>query len=127
MTKNGRKLLDTLYKLTDESLYSHSYELSLLCRHAKTYHRIQENRCNGHPLQGSYNPPPNMGELQDRFDAWLDRREALLERRIKELAGAIPGVVGVKFGGDPRGAVVKLVLANGRTDDWGQEGVCIPY
>ena len=28
--------------------------------------------------------------------------------------------------GDPRGACVKLRVPSGRTDDWGQTGVCVP-
>ena len=35
------------------------------------------------------------------------------------------GIVPI-FHGDPRGAVVKLNVPSGRTDDWGQEGVCVP-
>lgn len=30
------------------------------------------------------------------------------------------------FSGDPRGAVVKLRVPSGRTNDWGQTGVCVP-
>ena len=35
------------------------------------------------------------------------------------------GVVPI-FNGDPRGAVLKLSVPSGRTDDWGQEGICVP-
>lgn len=30
------------------------------------------------------------------------------------------------FNGDPRGAVLKLKVPSGRTNDWGREGVCVP-
>ena len=30
------------------------------------------------------------------------------------------------FSGDPRGAVVKLRVPSGRTNDWGQTGICVP-
>lgn len=30
------------------------------------------------------------------------------------------------FSGDPRGACVKLRVPSGRTDDWGQVGLCVP-
>ena len=30
------------------------------------------------------------------------------------------------FNGDPRGAVLKLTVPSGRTNDWGREGVCVP-
>jgi len=30
------------------------------------------------------------------------------------------------FSGDPRGATVKLKVPSGKTNDWGQIGVCVP-
>jgi len=30
------------------------------------------------------------------------------------------------FSGDPRGAVLKLKVPSGRTNDWGKEGICVP-
>jgi hypothetical protein len=30
------------------------------------------------------------------------------------------------FNGDPRGAVVKIKVPSGHTDDWGQTGICVP-
>lgn len=30
------------------------------------------------------------------------------------------------FSGDPRGAVVKLAVPSGKTNDWGQVGICVP-
>lgn len=30
------------------------------------------------------------------------------------------------FSGDPRGACVKLRVPSGKTDDWGQTGICVP-
>ena len=32
----------------------------------------------------------------------------------------------LNFQGDPRGAVVKLAVPSGRTDDLGREGMCVP-
>lgn len=31
-----------------------------------------------------------------------------------------------KFGGDPRGCVVKIVVPDGYTNDFGAEGICVP-
>ena len=31
-----------------------------------------------------------------------------------------------KTSGDPRGACVKLRVPSGKTNDWGQEGICVP-
>ena len=44
--------------------------------------------------------------------------------RIKALLA--PYNVVPDFSGDPRGAVVKLVVPSGRTDDWGETGLCVP-
>lgn len=30
------------------------------------------------------------------------------------------------FGGDPRGATVKIRVPSGRTNDWGRIGICVP-
>ena len=51
-------------------------------------------------------------------------REKQAADRIDELLRPF-GVVPV-FGGDPRGACVKLKVPSGRTDDWGQTGLCVP-
>jgi hypothetical protein len=37
-----------------------------------------------------------------------------------------PHDIEVKFSGDPRGCVVKLVVPDGYTNDWGAEGICVP-
>jgi hypothetical protein len=36
------------------------------------------------------------------------------------------GATSVIFSGDPRGCTVKLVFADGFTNDWGNEGYCVP-
>ncbi len=46
------------------------------------------------------------------------------ERRIARVLA--PFNVSPVCQGDPRGACVKLRVPSGRTDDWGQTGVCVP-
>lgn len=100
---------------------------SLLCRSAVSYLRVQEGHCNGcGAWDNPYMDAKRAGRLQERFERELEKKEAQLERRIKELAVQLPGVKSVHFGGDPRGATVKLVMKNGRYDDWGAEGLCVP-
>lgn len=100
---------------------------SLLCRSAVSYLRVQEGHCNGcAAMSNPYIDTKTANRLQLQFEKEQDRKEANLERRIKELAGQLPGVKKVHFGGDPRGATVKLVMKNGRYDDWGAEGLCVP-
>lgn len=100
---------------------------SLLCRSAVSYLHVQEGHCNGHPAMSSaYIDAKTANRLQVRWEKELERKEANLERHISALAAQLPGVKKVHFGGDPRGATVKLVMKNGRYDDWGAEGLCVP-
>jgi len=85
---------------------------SLICRAATTHARLAEADC-------------NYG-LTERENRLVER----LEKRIANLCLELPTVVDKAitpiFSGDPRGATVKLVLPDGRTDDWGQTGICVP-
>lgn len=78
---------------------------------AKQYDRFMVAACNGTlPGCGGEDDPPCVKRA---------------EKRIKAIASKL-GAVDVVFGGDPRGCVVKLVWADGETDDWGKEGWCVP-
>lgn len=79
----------------------------ILCRLGRAYLRLQEIDCNT--------------GLSDRERA----TESRVESRIRATAATI-GVSAVRFGGDPRGATVKLVLPSGLTNDWCREGWCVP-
>jgi hypothetical protein len=84
---------------------------NLLCRHGRTYARLQEAQCNG---------------LTPRQEAWAEKREAQLTKRITAICeGLGAGFVPV-FNGDPRGATVKIRVPSGRTNDWGGVGICVP-
>jgi hypothetical protein len=58
----------------------------------------------------------------------LTEREIRKEEKLQMDIIAILAVVDceAKFGGDPRGCVVKIVVPDGHTNDWGQEGICVP-
>jgi hypothetical protein len=119
VTKAGKalwlKLLPSFGRMFDNSesktvrdLYADGERLcSLICRAAATHHRYQEMACN-------------------EPDAPSD---AAIEARIRQLVDALPRyrnqpIVPV-FSGDPRGATVKLRMPDGRSDDWGGEGICV--
>jgi len=51
-------------------------------------------------------------------------REARIEARVRALCQR-HGLTPI-FNGDPRGAVLKLAVPGGRTNDGGREGVCVP-
>lgn len=78
---------------------------------AAAHHRLQEQACNGFHTENA-----TKGHAT---------REARTEKRILELAAEV-GAVGVNFGGDPRGATVKLKFPNGESDSMGRDGWCVP-
>lgn len=48
----------------------------------------------------------------------------VIEKRVTSmLSGSAFSVV---FSGDPRGSSIKVKVPSGRTNDWGQEGICVP-
>jgi len=100
---------------------------SLIARHAVTYQAIQEGYCNGHPAMSDPRISVEAaGRIWERYEKWLDKRERQLEKRITELVHSLPetdaGPLGVRFGGDPRGAVVTITSPDGRYDNWGRDG-----
>lgn len=47
--------------------------------------------------------------------------------RLEEIARrTVPAGFTVLTQGDPRGAVLKIKVPSGRTNDWGREGICVP-
>ena len=83
-----------------------------LMRYGATYHRLQEEHCNG----------------TCRFckvDVVCEK-EIRIELHIMDLIGNAEIPASIKFGGDPRGCTVKLVFLSGRTNDFGAEGVIVP-
>lgn len=74
--------------------------------HAQRHHQYAEDVCNG-----------------TRSDD--DSAQDALVRRIEQTAKRL-GATAVVFSGDPRGCTVKLVFADGFTNDFGKEGYCVP-
>lgn len=97
----------------------------LLCRHGKTYARIQEAVCNG---VGTWYGESNesFARRQDRHEKWTEKREQQLEKRIRAIVADLGPGFDVIFSGDPRGCTVKVVTPSGKTNDMGREGICVP-
>lgn len=115
-------------------------------RVAASLHRIAELQCSSEAADRDRVPCP--GDRQGRDDWCLCRdygsgghdevsgkvihapvprvnvREAQIERRVRALC-TTHGLTPI-FSGDPRGAVLKLKVPSGRTNDGGREGVCVP-
>ncbi len=98
---------------------------ALLCRHGVTYSRLQEDNCNG---VGTYynEPPASFAKRQAAFEARVEHREQLLEKRIAAIVAELGPGFGVHFQGDPRGNTIKIKLPSGRYSDQGQEGYGVP-
>jgi hypothetical protein len=80
-----------------------------LCR---DYGAYDENATTG----GVSDPHGDVPRIAVREEQIQRRLVALLERyKVTPI-----------FQGDPRGAVVKLKVPSGRTNDWGNVGVCVP-
>lgn len=130
ITAKGSELAIKLSDHDNKKPY-YDYELleacSLIARHATTYNKLMEGYCNGHPAV--QNPTVDMelaGRLQGKYEEWLDRRTAWIEKRIQELAKSIPGVRAVDFRGDPRGCTVVLFMDDERWETPYYEGVLVP-
>lgn len=124
-----------------------------LMRHAATYCRLQEAQCNGdYPAEGPWaDNRPNALATCYRCEATWARSSMRTVWRLEQLVydthrpgavrqfrckscqtedsiTAVCRSIGCEpvFGGDPRGATVKLRVPSGKTNDWGQEGICVP-
>ncbi len=83
---------------------------SRIMRVSTTLQRLAEESCN-----------IEMNEKQAaRHDRKDDQAEALAKRILAEV-----GMTAL-IGGDPRGAAIKIKVPSGKTNDWGQEGICVP-
>ncbi len=97
----------------------------LLCRHGRTYARIQEVICNGVEWC-QWDTNESFNKRQARHEQWTEKWESQLEKRIRAIVADMGPGFGVVFQGDPRGCTVKVTVPSGRTNDWGREGICVP-
>lgn len=112
-----------------------------LMRYAATLQRIAELQCSSEAADRDRVKCP--GDYKDQPGGCLCRdygshqggdthgdipRVNVQEYRVERRVEALCAPYGIKpvFQGDPRGAVVKLRVPSGKTDDWGQTGLCVP-
>jgi len=81
-----------------------------IMRVSTTLQRLGEELCN----------IPMSEKQQARHEKKDDQAESLAKRILAEV-----GMTAV-IGGDPRGAAIKIIVPSGKTNDWGQEGICVP-
>jgi hypothetical protein len=96
-----------------------------LMRHGATYGRLQEDFCNGHPIQSVYGADnATVARLQDKWDKRIERETERLEKLITAAAAEL-GLV-PDFQGDPRGYTVKLTMPDRTSNSFSGEGFGIP-
>lgn len=129
----------------------HPWDAKQLLRNASILHRLAEDECNGAPW--CFNEEPRhlfyrgnpkgqvtaCGEplvTPENVTAKIKGSEKFsrvtcpsckadfIERRVRRRLSGMP--FEPVFNGDPRGAVLKIKVPSGRTNDWGQEGICVP-
>ena len=98
----------------------------LLCRHSKTYARVQVNLCNGVEWDARFDTNESFARRRDAQQEYARKRDAQLEKRIRTLVAELGEGFSVVLGGDPRGCTVKLIVPSGKTNDFGREGICVP-
>lgn len=87
-----------------------------LLRYGATLGRIAEDQCNGYRDW--------RGNWDEKAEKRAEAKETRIQNRVTELCkrfGCTP-----VFQGDPRGNVLKIVVPDGYTNDWGREGIGVP-
>src|ERR1041385_6432346 len=79
---------------------------NLLCRHGRTYARIQEALCNG-PGVIYGEPIESWRRRSEAHDKWVEKPNAQLQARITAICDSLGAGFVPVFNGDPRGATVK--------------------
>jgi hypothetical protein len=103
-----REVRDLLNALPDEALDIPFSRLAVLMQLATRINRYDVARCN-RALEGW-----EMAQWEDYMATVLHIAEKL-------------GCKGAIFNGEPLGPAVKLILPDGRTNDFAQEGWIVPY
>jgi hypothetical protein len=118
ITRKGRELA---HELGLSGFGADAETCSLIMRHAASLQRLAEEECNGPGDWVNNVPYPEAGHIYDRWQERVERQTDQRQARVRELVKTLPGVTGVNLGGDPRGTVVKLFRADGKSNTWGGE------
>jgi hypothetical protein len=97
--------LEFIYAMAKHSTMT-LHDCKRLLRYAVTNQRLAETACNR--------------ELTERE---IRKQENV---QLDIIAICAPVDVDCDFSGDPRGCCLKLKVVDGYTNDWGNEGICVP-
>jgi hypothetical protein len=111
-----------------------------LMRYSATLHRLAELECSSEAADRDRVRCPSQYQTVDgclcrdygNFDHDTGTHGSVPRIVQGERIGRLVTNLATRYGlsarlnGDPRGAVVKLAVPSGYTNDWGREGVCVP-
>ena len=108
-----------------------TYKCRTLLGAAGKLHRLAEAMCNGDwPCDNGERPTKECTECGLGYAPEAMRRgvcpECRTQTRIKAFVTGLGAGFEAIVNGDPRGAVLKIKVPSGNTDDWGKEGICVP-
>lgn len=104
------QFINDLDKHSDDPAKVTERDAKAITTHAARHHYLMEDLCNGVIEMDEDGENPRVSACR-----------AKCQQAAKRL-----GAKGVVFSGDPRGCTVKLVFADGYTNDFGKEGYCVP-
>jgi hypothetical protein len=100
-----------------------------LMRAGTTLHRLAEAACNGDwPADNGERKVEECPKCQGLWVPSTIKSNGCPDCRAEAVVSALCAPHGLTpiFNGDPRGAVLKVKVPSGRTNDGGREGICVP-
>jgi hypothetical protein len=112
-TANTPKLVPLVPLVPEETV---EWVALRLLHYGATLGRIAENQCNGYQT------------WDYKWDEKAAKKDEEKEARIVARVEKLCELIGCKpiFQGDPRGNTLKIQVPDGYTNDWGNEGLCVP-
>lgn len=109
LTARDEFIVNLTRYLPEQTTYEVREAARIFLTGAARHSRLAEDLCNGHPA--NYSPhldARTLGELQEAWEARIEKAEARCEARLTKLAASLG--LGIEFQGDPRGYTVRLLV-----------------
>lgn len=125
--RERQQFIDLFVKSTDPTgldYQEREHAAELLLRHSQTHGRLAVEECNGPGDYVHSIPYPRAGQIIDRWQKRLEKRQEQIEKRITAICAKFG--LKVECGGDPRGYTIKMFFPGepyntmgGRESGWG--------
>jgi hypothetical protein len=116
------KFLELFYNYPNVDGIKIRIVLDKLHRYEKTLSRINENDCNGHPINKVEYRDGKMYHYHIEDQDWVERdakKEESIKNKVIVLCKQYD--IEVKFNGDPRGGAIRMLLPDRTSNNWDQE------